>query len=362
MDDVINNFGKALEYLEKGVAALRPINATAANGISRSVNDLSRQVVGVVVDHGIIPDQPSDLHLTSATTLTTTTTTPQVPPGFEGLSHLTAQLTSYDVMPGPSASSLAAEASSASSFHNQQASQNQAGEFPTSGGAQLSSSNPGPSSLGTSSGPSWATIAAMNADRTQFPNPSARSFNYELSRVSAGIHEGPLMSISFTEDDISGARACCVIFQRAEHASAFVLMHHQRLVEGRPSFFHGEHVALGEPYPMNHDIVLMGPPTNYRRRLTVVGKALFMDLTGRRFVVDLCRMVGRDNIERVHLYNSGNAMVVLGSIRAAIAVLSAIQSFSAQQGPYQGCLVSFSKDPCETELRLIAAQGSGTLI
>ncbi|KAI9828527.1 MAG: hypothetical protein M1819_006583 [Sarea resinae] len=181
--------------------------------------------------------------------------------------------------------------------------------------------------------------------------------NMTLREVSEKIKEGPLMSIVFVDDhdEICPGRAACIIFQHSEHAMAFYQTD-LRLKAERGSSTYGKRiqVELGSYFPADEDIKSMDSPSFARRRLTFVRAGLFTQLTRGRFEKDVKSCVGEQNVELIHLYNSGNATVVLSSVKVSKALLGRFVTFSRQDGPYEGLKVSFSKDPCETEMRLIS--------
>ncbi|KAI9812966.1 MAG: hypothetical protein M1832_006445 [Thelocarpon impressellum] len=179
--------------------------------------------------------------------------------------------------------------------------------------------------------------------------------NLKLSAISAGINEGPIMSIVFARDRETQMRAACVIFQRAEHARALLANHELRCQNSLHSFFPGETVLAGSAYARNADVAQMDAPTQARRRLTLVRKGLFMDVTRSRFETDIYALAGRDNVEQTHIYNSGNATVILASVKCAALVKRGLEAKARGKGPYRGCVVTFSKDPCEADVRLVSA-------
>ncbi|KAI9672322.1 MAG: hypothetical protein M1817_003344 [Caeruleum heppii] len=276
------------------------------------------------------------------------------------------------------------------------------------------------------------------------------------------------------------AKACCVIFHEVAHCLTFMANYLARLenqslpaaqhapqTPSQPTFWPHEIVLLGAPLPFTvcQGLTLMDYPTRARRRLTIARRALFAPsshnssqtssfaaqqlsssggMTTNRgsgsggaalppppsiTPTDFTNVVhalagGRQNVELVFFYNSGNATVILSSIRCAWMVKCGVEKLArgggkalesgswsaapltfaeqlrmdkekdqekegmwfrggsgssssgvnpgrssfAMGGPgtsigignanvWTNVTVSFSKDPCEGEIRLISAMG-----
>ncbi|KZF24451.1 hypothetical protein L228DRAFT_245382 [Xylona heveae TC161] len=180
-----------------------------------------------------------------------------------------------------------------------------------------------------------------------------------LREVSKKIIEGALMSVVFVDDhdEICPGRAACVIFQKAEAAQEFYEANRAVPPEGQTSKYgKGVRVEMGGNFPADEDIQSMNMfPNGARRRLTFVRSQLFVGLSRARFERDIKAIAGADNVELIHIYNTGNATVVLASVKVAKALLKHFQMYAARDGPYKDVEVSYSKDPCEAEMRLISA-------
>ena len=184
--------------------------------------------------------------------------------------------------------------------------------------------------------------------------------NMTLHDVSNGIHEGPLVSICIVDDFDPvrcPGRAACVIFKEAQDALSFYHSNNKMVfTNNRGRYVSDVRFELGLPYPADDNIRSMDAPTFARRRLTFVRSHLFAasNLTKARFQQDLEKHCSQpDNIELIHLYNSGNATVVFAGVHIAREVKEAFLAYSKQKGPYHGVQVTYSKDPCEHEMRLI---------
>ncbi|KAI9797295.1 MAG: hypothetical protein M1835_001313 [Candelina submexicana] len=184
--------------------------------------------------------------------------------------------------------------------------------------------------------------------------------NMALKDVSDGIHEGPLVSICIVDDYDPvrcPGRAACVIFKDAQDALAFYHSNNKMVfTNSRGRYVSDVRFELGLPYAGDENIRSMDAPIFARRRLTFVRSHLFAasNLTKARFERDLVKHCGQaDDIELIHLYNSGNATVVFAAVHLARAVKEAFLGYSKQKGPYQDVQVTYSKDPCEHEIRLI---------
>ena len=122
-----------------------------------------------------------------------------------------------------------------------------------------------------------------------------------------------------------------------------------------------------------------------RRRLTFVGAGIFARVPREVFRQDVTNIAGKDGIEYVWLFNTGNATVVCASVRLspahllllrepyvdskddangqqvriARAVKQAFMAKVTKGGMYAGLGVQFSADPCEKELRLVTQMLQG---
>ncbi|KAJ4520097.1 hypothetical protein HRR83_002060 [Exophiala dermatitidis] len=172
-----------------------------------------------------------------------------------------------------------------------------------------------------------------------------------MSRVSERITTGAIFSMAFVEE----YGAVCVIFQFA-HAAVLFFEENARIVRdsGASLFGPGVSVKYGEPYPETADIRRMAAPANERRRLTFARSQLFTNgMNEERFKNDLIEMVGRQNVELVWLFNTGNATAVFSSTVIARIVREEFLRRSKAKGPYHDVGVGFSHDPCERPMNLI---------
>lgn len=130
-----------------------------------------------------------------------------------------------------------------------------------------------------------------------------------LNKVTEQIHHGPLLSMVY---DLSND-AVCIIFQHGHHAADFLEDNEDSVARTGYSLFGPQHkVIAGDPYPKDHQLELMEPPTNERRRLTFARSQLFTgNLSEIQFKKDIAARVGEHNIELVWLFNSGNGMYTL---------------------------------------------------
>ncbi|KAI9850016.1 MAG: hypothetical protein M1838_006189 [Thelocarpon superellum] len=169
--------------------------------------------------------------------------------------------------------------------------------------------------------------------------------------ITKAIKEGPLMSIAFARDAKSTAAACCVVFQHVNQANVFLSAHRLRCSLNQWTFSRGETVRVGSKYGPGGDLELMAAPVSARRRLTIVRKGLFTEVNPQRLKADVDALAGPDNVELIHLFNSGNATIVLASVKCAIITKAGLDEKAAQKSDgLFGAVISFSKDPCEVEL------------
>ena len=409
-----------LDSSAKGRSQLRLFNPTVANEISKQVNQISENVMTAVVESETLNNmavlaptceerrrngEDSAVSITSGPGIgfKRHSAAPIIPPGFENkavlsdmglrVSHLLEEMTNTSSGRASSSANAWPPGGSENSNRSPQT-------------LLLDLSTPTTGTAKAFPAISWASIAALKEKDTNKPlavtsptlnfaskhgsssDPTpARSVNADnamsretcepqahqsrviwifhcpvalnLTKVSAGINEGPIMSIVFAQDRTTGIRACCIIFQYSENALQFLANHRQRSRSGRHSFFQGEHLELGESYPADADIRLMDPPHCARRRLTVVRKSLFCDLSKRAFEHDVYALAGRDNVELIHVYNTGNATIILASVKCAVIVKKGLEERAKKRSLYEGASITFSKDPCETEIRLISVFHNG---
>ena len=128
-----------------------------------------------------------------------------------------------------------------------------------------------------------------------------------LSAVTKEIHEGPLLSVAYSQAD----RAVCIIFQHSDHARAF-LFRNQEYQDKKGQSLYGPDVRLleGQAYPYDAPLRRMDAPTNERRRLTFARSKLFCPGEGgvseHVFEKHIYELVGIENVELVWLFNTGN--------------------------------------------------------
>ncbi|KAM3086159.1 hypothetical protein ACMFMG_000295 [Clarireedia jacksonii] len=176
-----------------------------------------------------------------------------------------------------------------------------------------------------------------------------------LTDISDAVREGPLVCIRFGADIDTGSRYSGIVFQHSRDAETFhAIMQGERAtgVPGRFRFITS--CVRGDPFPLNEEIMLMGPPTYASRRLTIVKKAFFFAFTEKNLRTLCEREVGRDHIQLVFVYNGGNATVVFSEVAAAVKMKAKLDSLREMAGKpggsssiYEGLQVTFSKDPCE---------------
>ena len=125
-----------------------------------------------------------------------------------------------------------------------------------------------------------------------------------LSCVTEQIHQGPLLSMAYSDRD----GAVCIIFQRALHARAFLETNAEHVRRNGHSLFGSDTGVLeGDLYQLDEDLQRMEPPFNERRRLTFARQRLFADgMDEQKFKQDIFACIGESNVELVWLFNSGN--------------------------------------------------------
>jgi hypothetical protein len=127
-----------------------------------------------------------------------------------------------------------------------------------------------------------------------------------LAFITDQIHEGPLLSVAFSIENV----AMCVVFQYGSSAASFLETNGIMMTtRGVCCYGPGYELMVGSAFGMTADLKAMEPPLRERRRLTFVKAGLFQDVSPAQFEKDLLELVGRDNIERVHVFNTGNGKV-----------------------------------------------------
>jgi hypothetical protein len=125
-----------------------------------------------------------------------------------------------------------------------------------------------------------------------------------LAEVTHYLTQGAVFSMVYVPDN----DAVCVIFQHASSAKALITDDsYHRDMKGVSMFGAKCSLIPGLPYEENDDLRRMGNPINERRRLTFARSQLFAHgMTKQRFEDDIFRIVGKQNVELVWLFNSGN--------------------------------------------------------
>ncbi|RAL60427.1 hypothetical protein DID88_000202 [Monilinia fructigena] len=189
-----------------------------------------------------------------------------------------------------------------------------------------------------------------------------------LSDISNAVREGPVVCIRFGVDADTGKRFSGIVFQHAQDAQSFYDVLRQERADNMPNRFRFiADCVRGDPFPINEDIIAMGPPTYASRRLTIVKKAFFFTFNSGNLQTLCEKVVSKENIQLIFIYNGGNATVVFAEVFAAIKMKARLDQLrdSAGNGTwsmYENLQVTFSKDPCELEggLNLQAADGYQT--
>jgi hypothetical protein len=205
--------------------------------------------------------------------------------------------------------------------------------------------------------PTVASVRAANAESEKelmrvvflidIPN------NITLQMVSDAIREGPLRSINFGIDAQTNKRYVGVVFQHAEDAEKF----HQVLAKEKEDSIPGRFrfvVETGRDTFHSDDVIkAMGAPTFASRRLTLVKGGFFFMIGERPLRQFMEKLAGVEKIQRVHVYNGGNATVIFSDVASAILVKQQLDELAkapsqpgAQSSMWEALHTSFSKDPC----------------
>ncbi|RFU32748.1 hypothetical protein B7463_g3612, partial [Scytalidium lignicola] len=195
------------------------------------------------------------------------------------------------------------------------------------------------------------------------------NITYEI--VSDAIHEGPLHSIRFGINGDNNSRFCGIVFRYSSDARKFYAS--LQVNEGENPhiarrFRWNVKSAMGPPFPAddiinamtwNNDAPYTTPAT---RRLTLVKSQLFSQYSEGQLEDMFAKVVRREFIQRIFLYNSGNATVIFAGVQEAIAIKKHLEKMErrASNGDgvppiFDGLTVMFSRDPCEQPLRFISS-------
>ncbi|MCJ1350183.1 MAG: hypothetical protein MMC33_000164 [Icmadophila ericetorum] len=187
------------------------------------------------------------------------------------------------------------------------------------------------------------------------------SSSTQLRDVTAPIQEyGPLMSILIEGYPDGIAVKACIIFLHANTAYQFVEANNRSMQEtGESLYGAGVDVTLQGVWPLDNEIRSMHVDGRERRRLTFSGKELFTRVPRSKFEAEIWTVAGKANVELIWLFNTGNATVVLASVRVARAVRNYFHAKTLRQEAWKGVQVIFSSDPCEKPLRLITQMRDG---
>ncbi|KAH8813077.1 hypothetical protein F5884DRAFT_630068, partial [Xylogone sp. PMI_703] len=187
------------------------------------------------------------------------------------------------------------------------------------------------------------------------------NITYEI--VSDAIHEGPLHSIRFGINGDNNSRFCGIVFQYSIDARKFYAS--LQLTEGENPhiarrFRWNVKSAMGPPFPRDEIIDAMTYDDNApysspaTRRLTLVKSQLFSQYSAIQLEDLFAKVVRREFIQKIFLYNSGNATVIFAGVQEAIAVKKHLEIMEKKAGKsdgpppiFKGLSVMFSKDPCE---------------
>ncbi|KAL4819224.1 hypothetical protein BDW67DRAFT_194160 [Aspergillus spinulosporus] len=176
-----------------------------------------------------------------------------------------------------------------------------------------------------------------------------------IAHITARIHEGPLQDIRIEAPD--RAR---VVFQHLSHAEAFCEADKEMVVRlGFGRLGKGYRVEIAEIVDWTDDHRAMNQPIRERRRLSFARKGLFSYyknvpgvLSPEAWKQDMRSIAGVGNIERLFVFNNGNATAIFTSTIIARRVLETVNRWKETKAVYRGVSVTYSSDPCEKELIL----------
>ncbi|CZT04366.1 hypothetical protein WAI453_011437 [Rhynchosporium graminicola] len=177
----------------------------------------------------------------------------------------------------------------------------------------------------------------------------------DLAAITSAVNEGPLVRIHFGNDNEQQppSRFVGIIFQWAEHADAFYNALIEEREKSRPRKFRFlVEVVKGDPVPTDHIIHSMSHDPWATRRLTIVKGGFFFMFCERQLKEFCYKIAGEENVQKVWLYNGGNATVVFADVESAIKVKNSFDKRAndstndAEFATWKGLQTTFSKDPC----------------
>ncbi|KAL4906581.1 hypothetical protein BDW74DRAFT_176898 [Aspergillus multicolor] len=177
-----------------------------------------------------------------------------------------------------------------------------------------------------------------------------------LAHFTSCIWEGPLQEVL-----IEAQNRARIVFQHLSHARAFYQSNQDLVNEvGYGRFGAAYHVEMADIAPWNDNHRLMNQPFRQRRRLSFAKKGLFSyhrrsahgTLIREDWERHMRAIAGSGNIERLFVFNSGNATAIFTSTVVARKVLETVNQWARTKAAYRGVAVSYSSDPCEKELVL----------
>lgn len=182
--------------------------------------------------------------------------------------------------------------------------------------------------------------------------------SFSCGDISNGIHEGPLLAIREGKSPEDQKRFFLVVFQWAPSATSFFTIIETERIKNKPCRFGFiAHVRRADPYPLDKWLLAMDGPMFARRRLTLVKKGLFFSWRKPEILKFCYKHVGEGSVQYVHIYNGGNATICCTEVWATIKLYDVLHEMirSGQDNSlYADLSVTFSKDPCEAEIRLLS--------
>lgn len=192
--------------------------------------------------------------------------------------------------------------------------------------------------------------------------------NITYENVSDAIHEGPLHSIRFGINGDNNSRFSGVVFQHSGDAQRFYAALQLNEAEKLRRFRWNVKSAMGPPFPADEIINAMtfkeeDPSACLAtRRLTLVRSQLFSQYSEIQLEDLFSKVVRREFIQKIFLYNSGNATVIFAGVQEAITVKKHLEEMERKAGRgngvppiFKGLSIFFSKDPCQQQIRFISS-------
>ena len=139
-----------------------------------------------------------------------------------------------------------------------------------------------------------------------------------LKTLTLPIKVGALLSVSLSAG--SPFRTGTIVFQHSVHAAEFLELNENSVAYTKTSLYGpGISVVAGANWPHDADTVAMSERGGkQRRRLMFVCAGIFARVPRNVFKSDVEKVAGKEGVQFIWLFNTGNATVVLASVSSLV--------------------------------------------